>query len=52
MQFDLEQMREIVKRAPTSNLKVRRMRLNLFDMYRYNEEYEKIYQMVQDLIKP
>jgi len=49
MIWDLDAMREMVRRAPASSPKLRRARLNLFDLYRYCEEYDKIYQMIQDL---
>lgn len=48
MEWDLDKIRDWIKRQPASP-KIRRMRVNLFDIYRYQEDYEKIYQMVQDL---
>lgn len=50
MEWDLDKIREWIKRQPASP-KIKRMRVNLFDIYRYSEDYEKIYQMVQDLTK-
>lgn len=49
MNWDLEQMREWIRKQPTSSARMRRARIALFDLYRYQEDYEKIYQMVQDL---
>lgn len=51
MEWDLDKIRDWIKRQPASP-KIRRMRVNLFDIYRYQEDYEKIYQMVQDLTNP
>lgn len=51
MEWDLNKIREWIKRQPASP-KIKRMRVNLFDLYRYREDYEKIYQMVQDLTNP
>ena len=48
MEWDLDKIREWIKRQPASP-KIKRMRVNLFDIYRYGEEYEKIYQMVEEL---
>ena len=41
-------MRQIIIRAPASP-KIRRIRLIMFDLWRYQEEYEKIYQMIETL---
>lgn len=51
MEWNLDKIREWIKRQPASP-KIKRMRINLFDIYRYQEDYEKIYQMVQDLTNP
>lgn len=48
MEWDLDKIREWIKHQPASP-KIKRMRVNLFDIYRYQEDYEKIYRMVQDL---
>jgi len=48
MNWDFDKMREVVRRAPATP-KIRRMRLNMFDIYRYCEEYDKLWQMVNDL---
>ncbi len=50
MNWNLDELRNWIKRQPASP-KIKRMRINLFDIYRYQEDYEKIYQMVQDLTK-
>ena len=46
--FDFDKLRIFVLHAPASQ-PIRKMRLYLFDMYRYAEEYEKIYQLIEDL---
>lgn len=51
MEWDLDKIREWIKRQSASP-KIKRMRVSLFDIYRYKEDYEKIYQMVQDLTNP
>ncbi len=51
MEWDLDKIREWIKHQPASP-KIKRMRVNLFDIYRYQEDYEKIYRMVQDLTNP
>lgn len=48
MQFDFDAMREFVAHCPAS-LPVKKLRLRVFDMYRYAEDYEKIYIMITDL---
>lgn len=48
MEWDFDAMREIVKHAPGSP-RIKRVRLNLFDIYRYCEEYDKLWEMVEDL---
>lgn len=49
MTWDFEEMRKIIMRAPATSIKVRRTRLHLFDLWRYQEEYEKIFQMIDEL---
>jgi len=51
MDWSLDKIREWIKHQPASP-KIKQMRVNLFDLYRYREDYEKIYQMVQDLTNP
>ena len=51
MEWNLDKSREWIKHQPASP-KIKRMRVNLFDIYRYKEDYEKIYQMIQDLTNP
>lgn len=51
MTFDFEMMRQIVCNAPVSSPKMRQLRLHLFDLYRYSEDYDKLYQMIYDLKK-
>lgn len=51
MEWDLDEIRAWIKRQPASP-KIKWMRVNLFDIYRYREDYEKIYQMIQDLTNP
>lgn len=48
MKFDFDAMREFVAHCPAS-LPVKKLRLRVFDMYRYAEDYEKIYTMITDL---
>ena len=45
---ELDNIRVWIMRQPASPT-IRTMRLHLFDLYRYGEEYEKIYQMVEEL---
>ena len=45
---ELDEIRIWIWRQPASP-SVRALRLRLFDLYRYSEEYEKIYQMIEDL---
>ena len=42
MNWNLDEIRNWIKRQPASP-KIKRMRINLFDISRYNEDYEKIY---------
>ena len=48
---ELDEIRIWILRQPASR-SVRTLRLHLFDLYRYGEDYEKIYQMVEDLTNP
>lgn len=48
MTFDFETLRDFVLHCHGST-PIRRARLQLFDLYRYNEDYEKIYKMIIDL---
>lgn len=48
---ELDEIRIWILRQPASP-SIRALRLHLFDLYRYGEDYEKIYQMVQDLTNP
>lgn len=43
MQFDFESMRDFIAHLHAS-LPIKRYRLQLFDMYRYTEDYEKLYE--------
>lgn len=46
--IDFDELRIFVLCAPASP-PIRRARLHLFDMYRYLEDYEKLYQLIIDL---
>jgi len=50
MKFDFDEMRAFVAKAPTprgsASLSVRKLRLKLFDLYRYMEDYEQLYKFV------
>lgn len=48
--WELDTMRDWIKKQPASP-RIKRARLHLFDLYRYQEDYEKIHQLIQDLIK-
>lgn len=48
MKFDFDTMREFVAHCPAS-LPIKKLRLHMFDTYRYAEDYEKIYTMITDL---
>lgn len=48
MKFDFDEMRIFILHAPASP-PIRRLRLQLFDLYRYMEDYEKLYEMVIEL---
>ena len=46
---DFEEMREWIKTLPTPNPKMTEWRLEVFDIYRYSEEYENIYDYIRGL---
>ena len=46
--MDFDMMREQIQKLPAAT-GVRRIRLWLFDMYRYSEDYDKLYKMVEEL---
>lgn len=48
MKFDFDEMRDFIMHLPAS-FPVKRLRLRLFDMYRYAEEYEKLYYFITEL---
>lgn len=48
MKFDFDVMREFVAHCPAS-LPIKKLRLHMFDMYRYAEDYENIYKIITDL---
>lgn len=50
MNWNLDEIREWITHQPASR-KIKQTRIQLFDIYRYQEEYEKIYQMIQDIKK-
>ena len=45
---DLDAIRTWIAARPAS-MPVRKLRLHLFDLYRYAEDYEKIYSLIEDL---
>ena len=46
--MDFDKIRKWIARQPCSP-KIRRLRLAMFDRYRYGEEYEKIFKLIEDL---
>ncbi len=48
MNFNLDELRAFIKTCPGSP-PIKKLRLVLFDRYRYEQDYEKIYKMVTDL---
>lgn len=48
MKFDFDTLRIFVLRCPASP-PIRRLRLSLFDRYRYEEDYENLYKLITDL---
>lgn len=47
-QFDFEEMRNWLKTLPGS-FEIRRARINLFDRFRYREDYEAIYNFIKEM---
>lgn len=47
--YDFEELRKIVSHAPAVTPELRKMRLYLFDMWRYQEEYDKIFILLDNL---
>lgn len=47
--MNLDEMREWIKQQPAKDFNIRRARLWMFDMWRYQEEYEKIFQFIEEL---
>lgn len=45
--LDFESMRDWVAKIPTQYWQIRRLRLHMFDKYRYQEDYEHIYTMIK-----
>ena len=43
---DFEEMREWIKNIPNTSSQVKEARLDIFDCYRYNEDYESIYDFI------
>ena len=50
MEWDLDQLRKQIQKFP-ANYKIKKLRLRLFDLYRYQEDYEKIWKLIKDLKK-
>lgn len=46
---DFEEMRNWIMTLPVSNQKMLEWRLQVFDCYRYNEDYERIYEYIHGL---
>lgn len=46
--MNLDEMREWIKQLP-ADFNIRHARLYLFDLWRYQEEYEKILQFIEEL---
>ena len=46
--MDFDEMRDYIKSAPASP-KIREMRLHMFDLWRYREDYEQIYIMYENI---
>lgn len=47
--YEFDELREILLHAPAVTPELRRIRLYLFDIWRYQEEYEKIFEMLDNL---
>lgn len=45
-QFDFESMRQWLKSLPCSDIRIMRARLIIFDLMRYREAYDKIYNYI------
>ena len=45
---NIDELREFVLHAPASP-PIRKLRLHWFDLYRYRQDYEKIYQLITDI---
>ena len=43
---DFDEMREWIENIPNTSPNVKEARLNIFDCYRYTEDYEAIYQFI------
>ena len=48
MTFNLDILRGQVRDSPASP-KIRALRLHLFDLYRYGEDYENIFTLLSDI---
>ena len=48
MRFDFDSLRNFIMGCPAS-IPVKKLRLHLFDMYRYAEDYDNIYKLITDL---
>lgn len=46
---DFEEMREWISTLPAPHPKITEWRLEVFDCYRYNEDYENIYEYIKGL---
>lgn len=47
--IDFDEMREWIKKQPARDFSIRRARLYMFDLWRYREDYDKIFQMIEEL---
>lgn len=48
-QFDFDSMRNWIKKLPCSNTNIIRARLIVFDLMRYRENYEELYNFISVL---
>lgn len=48
MTFDFDELRGLIERYPASR-KIKNLRLYLFDLYRYAEDYENLYKIITDI---
>ena len=46
---DFEEMREWISTLPAPHSRITEWRLEVFDCYRYNEDYENIYEYIKGL---